>query len=155
MADKVCRENQNTHFIVLFSKIVPLNFKVEAVCRPGRSTNEIWRKGISCWIPIINNIRKAKARFFDALFNFIQIYNNDCFPTAKMVTRTSLCFELYIQCVICFVHIIFPSVMSSFFPDRRILTRQSERSLWFFWYLCTWNILVTYFGITKTELYVS
>ena len=126
-------EKIKTHILLCsFQESYRLIVKVEAVCRAGGTTNEIWRKGISCWIPIINNIRKAKARLFDALFNFIQICNNDCFPTAKMVTRTSLCFELYIHCLICFVHITFPSITSNFFPDRRILTRHVKRSLWFF-----------------------
>jgi len=52
VSDKICRENQNTHFVFsdVFSKILPLMRYVENIVEPGRPQLTTQRIRIGCWI---------------------------------------------------------------------------------------------------------
>ena len=58
VADKICRENQNTHFvfsIFFFRKCFRLPDNTENFVERGRPQMTIWRVNIACWIPKATN----------------------------------------------------------------------------------------------------
>jgi len=90
VSDKICRENQNTHFVLndffYYRVIYEIMWKNDVErCRPQMT---IWRKRIACWI--------TKAT------QTLTICNTYCFPTATMVARTRLNVTLYV--LACFTH---------------------------------------------------
>jgi hypothetical protein len=81
VSDRICRENQNTHFIFnsfLFRKSCRLSVNVEEYGRVRQATDDsmIARMRLACWISKATDTQN------------ILIFN--CFTTAKLVTRTRL-----------------------------------------------------------------
>ena len=61
VSDKICRKNQDTHFV--FSNLSRILCRFEIMCKnfaePGRPQMTIWRLRVTCWI------RKATNKFTD------------------------------------------------------------------------------------------
>jgi hypothetical protein len=54
VADKSCRENQNTHFVFgnfFFEKGTVNEIMYKSIVQRGRPQMTIWRMRITCWIP--------------------------------------------------------------------------------------------------------
>jgi len=91
VSNKICREYQNTHFILtnFFSKILPFVRYLEKCCWAGKATdnNIIWRMRIACKLP--------KAT------NTLIIYTTYCFSTATMIERMCPNVTLYLHRLSC------------------------------------------------------
>jgi len=67
VADKSCRENQNTHFMLgnALSKIVPfVRLKRKSTVQPDSPQMTIRRMRIACWIPTAINTLSERVVFF-------------------------------------------------------------------------------------------
>jgi hypothetical protein len=63
VSDKICKENQNTHFMFsnFFRKYCPLGDNVEKYCTGGQATDDIRRMRIACWLPKPTNTHSEYA----------------------------------------------------------------------------------------------
>jgi hypothetical protein len=90
VSDKICRENENTHFFVFKNYFSGKSFFYEvmwkSIVEPGRPQMTTWRRRIACWV--------TKATKYT-----LRVCNTYCFSTATMVTRTRLNITLYVHCL--------------------------------------------------------
>jgi hypothetical protein len=90
---KICRENQNTHFVIsrfFFRKSYSLWDNVEKYCREQQNTYDCM----------------AHAHFMLDNWGYKcthRLWNTDCFSIATMVVRMRLNVTLYVHCLSCFV----------------------------------------------------
>jgi hypothetical protein len=95
VSDKRCRENQNTHFVLInfFLKNRPIyDILWKNITEWGRPQMTIWHMSIACWIP------KATKHTH-------RICKTHCFSTATIVAQTCLNATLYIHCLSCYTYI--------------------------------------------------
>jgi hypothetical protein len=105
VADKYCRENQNTHFVLnnIFRKSCRLWDNVEKYCRPGQATDDsiIRRMRISCWIPKATNTHSE----------YVMLPPPPYARQQWLHDRTSLISYRYIACLVN-LHIVSWSIMN-------------------------------------------
>ena len=94
VSDKICRENENTHFVLNFFYSCPLCGNVGNVqthCGAGQATddNVIWRMGFQRWITKATNTHSEYVICID-------------FSTAAMLIR-ELASTLRYMCIACLV----------------------------------------------------
>jgi hypothetical protein len=90
VSDKICTENQNTHFVFrffFFENRAVYGIMWKNTVERGMPQVTIWRMRIECWIP--------KAT------NTLRLCNTHCSSTATMVTPTRLNLTLYVHCMFC------------------------------------------------------
>jgi hypothetical protein len=92
VSDKICRENQNTHFVFRDpppKKIAPLRNNVEKYCRAGQATDD--------------NMAHAHCMLDTKGYKHtLTICNTYCFSSTTVVTRTRLCVTLYVHWLSCY-----------------------------------------------------
>ena len=96
ISDKICRENQNTHFLLnkvfFFENRVVYEIILKNTVQPDRPQMTIWRMRIACWILMVYK-------------HTLTICNTYCFATATMVARTRLIVTFYILRCTYIIHI--------------------------------------------------
>jgi hypothetical protein len=90
VSDKICRENQNTHFIFnnlfFFENRVVYKMMWKNILEPGRPQIK-WRMRISHWVPNATNTPT--------------VYNAYCFSTETMIAkRASILRYVYFACLV-------------------------------------------------------
>jgi hypothetical protein len=59
ISDRICRENQKTHFVLnnffLKENFAPYEIMWRNILEPDRPQMTIWRMSIACWIPEATN----------------------------------------------------------------------------------------------------
>jgi len=92
VSDKLCGENQNTHFMFnnFCAKVMLLMRQCGRICTARQATGDsiIWHMLFDCWI--------TKAT--DTHFEYVNTY---CFSTATRVARTHTNVTLYVHCLSC------------------------------------------------------
>ena len=100
-SDKICRENQNRHFMFSNSPLPPHPRKLclfwdsagkYGWTRQATDDNIISRMRIACWITKATDTHKH---------TYLRIVKSYCFSMATMVTWTRLTVTLYVHCLSC------------------------------------------------------
>jgi hypothetical protein len=96
--DKSCRENQNTHLMlinftlsVFFENLALYEIMWNCTVQPERPHMTIWRLRIACWIPNATNTQR--------------ICNTYWYSTAIIVARTCDNVTSYVHCPVVLVHV--------------------------------------------------
>ena len=88
ISDKICRENQNTHFLLnkvfFFENRVVYEIILKNTVQPDRPQMTIWRMRIAFWYNYSYKHSLGKC-------------NNGCFSTVTVVARTRPKITLYIR----------------------------------------------------------
>ena len=109
VSDKICRGNQNTHFV--FNEVCRLRDNVGTYCRAERRPQmTVWRLRILCWIT------KATQKQTNV------ICNTYCCSTATVVSRTHVSVKFYVHCLSCCLLLLW-NVRNENFQESTPLTQ--------------------------------
>jgi len=127
VSDRICRKNENTHFVFsnffFFENRAFYEKMWKNIVERGRPQMTIWRMHISCWIPKATNTH--------------ELCNTRCFSTSTMVLLTRLNVTFYVHCLSCLFGR--PAVGSSF-------------SLIYFWKTYWYTRYLNLLSITHVQL---